>query len=442
MVFASKGTIKAFLTGLLALVSNYKMTEVNAFGTVVVGLNAAFQKRFVLPVDTSLEPGSVHRAASLEEGIGGKGQDVAIALSCLSSRKENNGDVRLAQFLGKGAEGDKVCDLLLERCGPAKHDLTVRTQAKLRTCTTIVASDTSTELVEPSGLITPDEIADLLDRLASSSSQNVGGLCIMGSMPPGCEEDMYATIHQSVFSATNPSDEEGPLCLVDSVIGLKPLLQKMANHRQSSAKRRGGMFKVNIAELCKLAKVSKLSGGEADRATLEEIQMAVQGFLKEYQSVDVTDALEYIAITDGKFPAHLVKVTPEISNDNFSIWQLGVVSLNKITPDNQQPSMLYPIGAGDTVAAGTLAAWQYLSQRQPENWLDTSVSSALDAYRLEHAEKFDSDDIVAATAFAFGLACGSASCLNQENSVFQTKDAISLLEQMSSPKPIIMEPQH
>lgn len=48
--------------------------------TVIVGLNGALQKRFVLG-DASLIPGNVHRATSIQSGVGGKGQDVAIALS-------------------------------------------------------------------------------------------------------------------------------------------------------------------------------------------------------------------------------------------------------------------------------------------------------------------------------------------------------------------------
>ena len=46
---------------------------------------------------------------------------------------------------------------------------------------------------EPSGKITPAEIDRLLLLLAGTSNR-VGGLAIMGSMPPGCPSDLYASV--------------------------------------------------------------------------------------------------------------------------------------------------------------------------------------------------------------------------------------------------------
>jgi hypothetical protein len=52
-------------------------------GSIIVGLNGALQKRFLLSPQTSLVPGNVHRATTIQTGVGGKGQDVAISLACL-----------------------------------------------------------------------------------------------------------------------------------------------------------------------------------------------------------------------------------------------------------------------------------------------------------------------------------------------------------------------
>ena len=50
-------------------------SSANAY-TVVIGLNPALQKRFLLArSNPNLVPGSVHRAHSIQQGIGGKGQD-------------------------------------------------------------------------------------------------------------------------------------------------------------------------------------------------------------------------------------------------------------------------------------------------------------------------------------------------------------------------------
>eukprot|EP00980_Cylindrotheca_fusiformis_P008179 scaffold1734_cov196-Cylindrotheca_fusiformis.AAC.1 len=42
---------------------------------IIVGLNGALQKRFILPDEGVLVPGNVHRAKSVQTGVGGKGQD-------------------------------------------------------------------------------------------------------------------------------------------------------------------------------------------------------------------------------------------------------------------------------------------------------------------------------------------------------------------------------
>jgi hypothetical protein len=68
--------------------------------TIVVGLNAALQKRFILSNDAStLIPGNVHRAKEVQIGVGGKGQDVAISLNCLKYLPPG---LQLAQFVGHG----------------------------------------------------------------------------------------------------------------------------------------------------------------------------------------------------------------------------------------------------------------------------------------------------------------------------------------------------
>lgn len=105
--------------------------------------------------------------------------------------------------------------------------------------------------------------------------------------------------------------------------------------------------------------------------------------------------------------------------------------------DLSNAGMLYPIGAGDTVAAGTLAAWQYLHHNSGV------VPSRIGKLLSERKAMWSSDESSSseeeargynmATAFAFGLACGSASCLKQENSVFDVDDAIKFFGGMTKP---------
>lgn len=129
-----------------------------------------------------------------------------------------------------------------------------------------------------------------------------------------------------------------------------------------------------------------------------------------------------MAITDGRHPAHLVKV------EDSSLYRLGVVDL---TADQT----LYPIGAGDSVAAGTLAAWLSLrSEDSTRSPLENNCRKALSKWRDDIDLDVDDDslrDVLA--AFAFGLSCGSASCLQQENSVIDSRDVLELFGKMPRP---------
>ena len=124
--------------------------------------------------------------------------------------------------------------------------LTVRSESKLRTCTSVVASDTTTELIEPSGVITEPEMTQLLEKLDQLDAASA--VCVMGSMPPGCDASTYAEIYTRSANADT-------VCVIDSVAGLEPLLQK--------AKQGKTIFKVNASELCTLAGVKK-SNNEVD----------------------------------------------------------------------------------------------------------------------------------------------------------------------------------
>eukprot|EP00584_Thalassiosira_punctigera_P016516 CAMPEP_0172551702 /NCGR_PEP_ID=MMETSP1067-20121228/40156_1 /TAXON_ID=265564 ORGANISM="Thalassiosira punctigera, Strain Tpunct2005C2" /NCGR_SAMPLE_ID=MMETSP1067 /ASSEMBLY_ACC=CAM_ASM_000444 /LENGTH=406 /DNA_ID=CAMNT_0013339515 /DNA_START=165 /DNA_END=1385 /DNA_ORIENTATION=+ len=403
------------------------MSEALSQSIVVVGLNAALQKRFVLAPGKNLEPGNVHRAHRCETGVGGKGQDVGVALSCLLSRraKEASNDdkaVLLAQFLGAGPEGDAVSNALRTKHG-LSDALTIRNAAPLRTCTTIVGADEATELVETSGEVTDEEMEALRGKIEEMTKE--GGradcVCIMGSMPPGCEGGTYADLTSRLAGGES-------LVLIDSVIGLDPLLAALAAiYDENEGTKEGGggaVLKLNAAELCKLAGVTKPSG-ETDRVTMEELTASTKGFVSTHASA--IGALDYLCITDGKWPGYLVEV-PRSASASFRTWQLPAVDLSK-------EGMLYPIGAGDTVAAGTLAAWQYLHHRTKDQLfgvVPSEVGTKLSERRAQWSEEEDKGGKMA-TAFAFGLACGSASCLQQENSVFDVDDAVKFFGGMAKP---------
>jgi len=538
--------------------------------TIIIGLNPALQKRFILSPNTNiLIPGNVHRASHVQKGIGGKGQDVYVALSCLlledddeggdrdsdSDDKDEGDDNRnltlpyLAQFVGQGGEGDAVLQMLHKLYH--KNDssdldddddddailsaLTIRTDVKLRTCTTIIAQDSATELVEPSGIITSQEIDQLKERFQQWATRNRSGqegdsyisLCIMGSMPPGCPTTLYGDLYDAVANAatsttttengdtsksesaqvqasTSTSTSTSTCCVIDTVVGLDHLFQQMKKHKEKQPQAQGqekrqwqeqggntsksniNMLKVNLAELKRLADVRDKDDQEATIASKEDVQNIVDQFLKHTQyTFAAIDALDYIAITNGSHDAYLACIRNRDEDkqaqgtSRINICRLTVPNLHTTTSgtntnvtsetESKSNTTLYPIGAGDAVAAGTLAAWSHLQQdyknRSSVNagiggtstQIDNNSSSpptigtgtgtgtsmslskeAKSALMAKTAALNDDDDVnvnsnedkAAIAAFAFGIACGSASCLKEENSVFDVKNVLSLFHQI------------
>lgn len=100
----------------------------------------------------------------------------------------------------------------------------------------------------------------------------------------------------------------------------------------------------------------------------------------------------------------------------------------------------------DAVAAGTVAAWTSLATNDvaatsslsfPSVVPKTSLASLVDfvetfLYRCSAASlELTTVQAQALAAFAFGLACGSASCLQEENSVVDASDANTLFQAIS-----------
>jgi fructose-1-phosphate kinase PfkB-like protein len=366
-------------------------------GSIIVGLNGALQKRFILQPETSLVPGNVHRATSIQTGVGGKGQDVAISLSCLGCMD----NLQLVQFVGSGPEGDMVQAMLQRRLGEDSIKwLTVRTASAMRTCTTIVSSEESTELVEPSGIVTEDEWNELLERLKTKVS-NPSSICIMGSLPPGLQADTYATIYKAMASRET-------LCVIDSIVGLDQTIKALSGR---------AILKINASELCQVVGVKKTKS-EVNGISYDELLKATTAFNSKFNELKTLEAL---AITDGRHPSHLVSLD---DTTKFQVYKIA-------TPTFDPTKVLYPIGAGDSVAAGTLASWTSLETKAP---MMDEIQSALKS-RLKATTSIPSPRVCTiATAFAFGLACGSASCLNEENSVLHTHDVLRLFESIPLPE--------
>ena len=209
--------------------------------------------------------------------------------------------------------------MLEELLGSEAMKLTVRpTNCDMRTCTSIVASDSTTELVEPSCTISPQSVADLMWELEENySKEKASALVIMGSMPPGCDDDLYANIYSAIA-------DRNTLCLIDSVAGLGPLLQTVAT---SSGGCGPVILKVNASELCRLAALKKPSArNEAGGVSTEELVQAISGFFDKY-SPAAADALEAICITDGPHPAFVAVAPVSADESEFKLFQLSTARL-------------------------------------------------------------------------------------------------------------------
>lgn len=393
--------------------SNYCMSY-----SIVVGLNPALQKRFILSTNTpSLIPNNVHRASSIQVGVGGKGQDVVVALKFITNPQCAQ-KIYLMQFMG----GDTSGDVAMSKLRAIQNDtnsidveaLTIRCQAPLRICTTVVGKNEATELIEPSDEILASEIKSMdltLHRLLYDTKKSVQGLCFMGSMPPGCPIDYYAqifdnVIHAHMMSRTSNHSRSGDTlkCFIDSIHGLFPILERVMESKYHSE----CMLKINYGEFRKLANSPNLL--DAEEASIHEIDDLIKSISSSH--IVFHHAVRYLALTNGKHPAYFVNMNPDGKRQYF---RLNVRDMDK------EGKVIFPIGAGDAVSAGSFAKWcNHPLTEDLENF-----------YRsVDH----DSETCDALNAFHFGLACGSASCLQVENSVLDVNDVIRIMAQISVQK--------
>jgi len=246
--------------------------------------NPAWQKTLIFQ---KLQPGAVNRACCVSECGGGKGINVARVLRNLGF------PVAVAGFIG----GDPGRHLYEELQQSGAGDFTVACQNPTRCCYTIVDNATAqaTELIEPSGLIAPAEVAAQLNLLRAHISE-FSAVCLSGTLPPGVAPKFYAQIAALARSA-----------------GIPVLLDAYRDIAQTLAE---GicMLKINAGEL------RTLSGKKELRCGAEQILSSFP--------------LSWLAVTDGAATAWLF--------NRQESWRFTIPLLAKVVS---------PIGAGDCAAA-------------------------------------------------------------------------------------------
>jgi len=132
-----------------------------------------------------LDPGEVHRATGSRIDPGGKGINVARALT-------NNATESLAVLPSGGPEGH-LLEELLERSGTAY--LAVPIAGTTRMNIAVIEPDgTTTKLNEPGPTLSDDELAATLAAISGQIGAGVEWVVGCGSLPPGMPTDVYADL--------------------------------------------------------------------------------------------------------------------------------------------------------------------------------------------------------------------------------------------------------
>lgn len=190
---------------------------------IALCLNPAWQRTLIFAQFTT---GAVNRAERLCEAGGGKGINAARAIRLAG------GTVSVALFAG-GHTGDQ---LRAELKAAGSGEISVSVDTPTRTCTTIVdrAAGTVTELIEPSGRVSAEQVDALRERILAALPGGAA-VALCGTVPPGVPESFYGDIARAARAA-------GALVVLDGVTGVGAALAAGVD-----------LLKVNAAELRVLA---------------------------------------------------------------------------------------------------------------------------------------------------------------------------------------------
>uniref|UniRef100_A0A7S3NNK6 Carbohydrate kinase PfkB domain-containing protein n=1 Tax=Aureoumbra lagunensis TaxID=44058 RepID=A0A7S3NNK6_9STRA len=288
------------------------LQTVESMTAVVLGLNSAFQ-RCVQCNDLVL--GSVNRAKSSSTGVGGKGQGAYLAAVAVAN-SEN--EIALAQFVG-GLIGESLCCAIRKRKTENIEDLWIQCKSETRVCTTIMHGEDATEFVEPSGIITQEELS-LLEKKLKMRSHSMHGLLCSGSLPPGIFS------YENVIRAACPK-----MLFLDTVV-----LNGIENIDKTDMK---VILKLNAREILSVAGFADPNAHLSDAAVprpADLISQAASSLCKKY-------GIHIVFYTDGPFDAGCYFAQSD-----------RLIPIMKCFAQLPGP-LRSPIGAGDTVAGTTFA---------------------------------------------------------------------------------------
>jgi 1-phosphofructokinase family hexose kinase len=185
---------------------------------LVVGLSPAWQRTLQFK---KLIPGKVNRAERVCETASGKGVNVARVASILGEK------IRLLTVAG-GRRGELLENSLEKnRIGTRM----IHVESETRICQTLLAFNTTTELVEEAGPLSAAEVKNVM-RAFAAEVQRADLVVLTGTVPKGCGNDFYARL-------VDESRRHGVRVLIDA----------QAAQLRNALRRRPSLVRVNRDEL-------------------------------------------------------------------------------------------------------------------------------------------------------------------------------------------------
>jgi tagatose 6-phosphate kinase len=205
-----------------------------------VTLNPCLDKTLTVPV---WSPGALVRGLSVREVVGGKGNNVARALSRLGRKP------RPVTFLG-GTVGSR-CELLLQK-DDGLDPVLVATDAQTRVILTVLTAGTSeqTAFFDPDPAITASEAEALFSRVEEAMNDaKVDALTLSGSSPAPSTHGLYSDLIALARARKVPVflDTYGPA--LDGIWGFWPTAVQL-NRREAAIRLRSpSVTDVDVADL-------------------------------------------------------------------------------------------------------------------------------------------------------------------------------------------------
>lgn len=253
-----------------------------------------------------LDVGEVNRAREVRVTASGKVTNAARAVATLGGR------ALLLTFLG--GDSGRFVARELEAAGVPHEPVWV--DAPTRVCATLVErGGRVTELVEEGGSVSGKKAADL-QRLALEKLRGAEALCLIGSLPPGVPENLYAVLAKAAREAGVP-------VLVDAQ---KDLLRAALEERPF-------LVKPNLEETANTLDLRLSDSGEADARTAAS---ALREAGAEWALVSTGKAGSVLAGPDGEWrvePPRVEAINPIGSGDVMAAGLLRALTMGASVPD-------------------------------------------------------------------------------------------------------------